>query len=139
VEILFEKFLWKGEKRFMNKANSKDFLVTRKLRDDVPDLLLLRLWELYEEQPDAVKDNPQVFHLVRVLGQNSTQVIMHKVNEKKVVKHSFQTVAPASAKIVIYDIDGAVIMLSEDQAEEVLKQYCKERGCLYEEDLHTSP
>lgn len=123
----------------MEKTGGKDFLVTKRLRESIPDLLLLRLWELYEEQSDAVKDNPQVFHLVRVLGQNSTQVIMHQVNEKKVVKHSFQTVTTATAKIVIYDIDGAVIMLSEDQAEEVLKQYCKERGCLYEENLHTSP
>lgn len=118
----------------MEKVNDKDFLVTKKLRDDVPDLLLLRLWELYGEQSDVEKDNPQVFHLVRVLGQTSTQVIMHQVNEKKVVKHIFQTVAPASAKIVIYDIDGAVIMLSEEQAEEVLKQYCKERDFEYEED-----
>ncbi|ATW25633.1 DUF960 family protein [Candidatus Formimonas warabiya] len=114
----------------MEKAGEMERLVAKQLREIVPDLLLLNLWELWEEQHSKdVNINPQTFKLFGILGQPRSQIVLHSVGEKT-IKHSFQTaMTPCTATIAIYDLDSlCAIMLSESQAESILEHYSKERG-----------
>lgn len=92
----------------------KEYYVSKNLRESVRDLLLLYCWQQIDKiTEDGLMDNPQEFTLKCVLGQPHTQQVIHQVNEKKVIKTKFQTTIPQNAKILVYDIDNAYIMLSD--------------------------
>lgn len=107
----------------MEKSSEKEYLCSKLLRENVRDLLLLHLWELHEKNSCDVQN----FTLLGVLGQPNSQVVIMQAGDKT-IRSVFQTALPQSAKVIIYDLGDAVVMLSEQQAEEILKIYCDERG-----------
>lgn len=100
---------------------SKEYFVSKKLRKNIRDLLLLYCWEqLNKLEDDVPMGNPQTFTLKKVLGQANTQQVIHQVNDDKVIKTVFQTAIPQEGKLFVYDVDNAYIMLSEQDANKIL-------------------
>lgn len=100
---------------------SKKYFESKNLREDFRDLLLLYCWEQLDKLKDcAPMGNPQTFTLKKVIGQAYTQLVIHQVHEGKVIKTAFQTAIPQDGKLLIYHVDNAYIMLSEQDENNIL-------------------